>query len=190
MGHLDEGWAIIAAAFIAIIGIVLTGREGRKALRKQHTYSVLDKMNDWKELDDCYNKARSLMNAGKVPSRCNGSHTEDCDALDFLLNHYEFLSAAMISGDLDEPLVKSVEEGRLTRLFLKLFGYIEENRTTLSARGTWENMEYMCYRWTLIERDLDFRIAVRLGVRPNTTYFHAARDLVWAKIKERAAREP
>src|SRR3712207_5886170 len=109
MGSFDEGWAVIIAAFMAIAGILYSSKESRKALRKQHTYNVLDKMNDWDKLDEAYDKARAMMNEGKVPSRCKDADREICDTLDFLLNHYEFLAAAIVSGDLDEGLVKRIE---------------------------------------------------------------------------------
>jgi hypothetical protein len=128
---------------MAILGIFYTSRQQRKLLRKQHTYQVIEKLNDWKEFDANLDFASRLIKAGKIPRLCDEKNKEDCERIDLILNYYEFLCAAIIAGDIDEGLVRSVEESRLTRCFLKFIDYIQENRDDRGTQIIWENLEFM-----------------------------------------------
>jgi hypothetical protein len=179
---MDEGWAVIIAAAMAIVGILYSSRQQRKLLRKQHTYAVLDKMNDWKKLDDDLEFASKLIKAGQVPRLCDDQNESACERIDFLLNHYEFLSAAIISGDIDEGLVRKVEELRLTRLFLKFMDYIAENREDRGTNMMWENLEYMCHRWTVAKDDKYQDMLDRALLRPALASFQVVRPSVWEDL--------
>jgi Domain of unknown function (DUF4760) len=178
---MNEGLAIIVAAILAILGIFYTSRQQRKLLRKQHTYQVLDKLNDWGEFQENYDFAASLIKSGDpVPE----SHEH---RIDFLLNYYEFLAAAIIAGDIDEALVRRVEESRLCRLFLKLLPYVEQNRRELASEKLWENMEFICHRWA-VHQDDEFEAAMTaLALRPSITDFRGRRSEVMEALRQKAA---
>lgn len=181
---MDEGIAVIIAACLAILGIMYASRQQRKMLRKQHTYQVIEKLNDWKDFDERMDFASGLIRAGKVPTLCDEAHKENCDKIDFLLNYYEFLSSAIIAGDVDEGLVRRVEETRLSRLYLKFIEYVRENRDERDSRLLWENLEFMCYRWKLERDDAFGAIVTWFALRPSTARFHQQRDEIDAALKD------
>ncbi|HEX8579698.1 MAG TPA: DUF4760 domain-containing protein [Allosphingosinicella sp.] len=185
---MDEGISVIIAAVLAILGIFYASRQQRKMLRKQHTYQVLEKLNDWSDFEKNLDFASSLIRAGKVPRLCGESDKDSCDKIDFLLNYYEFLASAIIAGDIDEGLVRRVEQSRLCRLYLKFLPYIEENREDRESSSMWENLEFMCHRWTLGRSD-PFEAALTLFLlRPSAAHFHNDRDAIAIALREHSSR--
>jgi hypothetical protein len=145
---------------------------------------VLDKINDWEKFDKDLDFASGLIKAGRIPRLCDKRQKPTCDRIDFLLNHYEFLSAAIISGDMDEGLVRRVEESRLTRMFLKFIDYIAENRDERASNGMWENLEFICYRWKIAKPDPYERLWDRMLIRLEMNTFRGRRDEVWPMLVE------
>lgn len=187
---MDQPQAILTAATMAILGILYTARQQRKAIRKQHTYGVLDKLNDWEKFDTNYDYARKLMKAGEVPSSRKTSGRESAERIEFLLNHYEFLSACIIRGDIDESLVRLVEEGRLTRVFLKFMPYVEEVRSDLNSKEIWENVEFICHRWAVEPRDPFDSALSGFLLRPSKATFDSNREEAWKALQQKAATQP
>jgi hypothetical protein len=188
---LDEGIAVILAAVMAILGIFYTARLQRKMLRKQHTFQVIDKLNGWKELDECADFAAKLIRAGKVPTLCDDIHAESCEKIDFLLNYYEVLASAVICGDVDEELVFRMERGRLTRAYLAFIPYIDENRQDMLSLKLWENLEFLTYRWLSAKGDAFETLVDQMRLRPTVTGYDFRRDEIRQfLLKQRAALLP
>ena len=185
---IEEGLAIIIAAVLAIAGIVYTARQQRRMLRKQHTYQVLDKLNDWKEYEDNLDFAASLIKEGKVPNTCKAADKKACDKLDFLLNLYEFLASAIISGDIDEGLVKYVERDRLSRIYLKFIGYVHQNRAERDNDRIWENLEFMCHRWSATSADPFPGLIDRFRLKPSMNTFFSQRAEIRGALLELSRR--
>jgi hypothetical protein len=69
------------------------------------------------------------------------------DSLRMVLNHYEFISAGIRNGDLDETLIRDSERGTILNLFEGSRGYIDGLRTTRRRRATFEHLEWLHKRW-------------------------------------------
>jgi hypothetical protein len=102
---------------------------------------------DDSRFSDSLEKVRNLTRSNDLPNPNDDDRKSDTDDLDYLLNHYEFLSAAIWCGDIDERLMKSCEESRLTKLFTQTKTYIDENRRVDEQPSMWENLEKLVDRW-------------------------------------------
>lgn len=178
---LDEGFAVIIAAILAILGILYSSRQQRKLLRKQHTFQIIDKLNGWSELEECVSLAARLRRDVRIPTICDSDHKSDCDKLDFLLNYYEVLASAIICGDIDEELVRRMERGRFTRTYLSFLPYIEEARDELDSLQVWENLEFITYRWVSSKGDPFDNLIDQFFLRPTMNHLPFQRD----NIRER-----
>lgn len=184
---MDEGIAVIVAAIMAILGIFYSGRQQRKMLRKQHTFQVIEKLNGSKELDKHVDYASKMLKTNTVPRLCDENNEADCEKIDFLLNYYEFLACAVVSGDIDEELVRLMERSRLCRSYLQFIPYIEENRQERGSDQLWENLEFIAYRWLLPKPDpFDGLVSVFL-MRPAIGTYYLKREEISAFLhRERA----
>lgn len=184
---MDQGIAVIIAAAVAILGIFYTARQQRKMLRKQHTFQVIDRLNDWEAMDWHVDFAAGLIRRGAIPQICNEGQKADCDKLDWLLNYYEFLASAIICGDIDEELVKRTEESRLCRSYLKLLPYVREAREDRDDDKTWENLEFLVYRWVKPRADQYDQLLDRFFLRPTINNYHHMREEIAAFLDVKSA---
>lgn len=185
---MDQGVAILVTAVAAVISILISGTFNRRLMRKQHTYRVLERMNPWKRFDRAVSEASKLIKAGRIPDIDCAADEPQCDNLDFILNHYEFISAAIVCGDIDEALVKKVEDGRMRRVYLKFLPYIEQNRAARGDLEMWENLEFLVYRWEVQRKDpLDDMLSWVVG-RPFIGSFQSIRPVVAASLGELARK--
>ena len=185
---VDQGIAILVTAFVAVVSIFLTGLFNRRLARKQHTYRVLEKMNDWERFDAAFLKASNLIQARKIPSLSCNEDESDCDTLDFILNHYEFLAAAILTGDIEEKLVRSVEESRMCRVFLRLHTYVSQNRVARGNEKMWEHLELIVYRW-LKEPKPERASWIEMAIgKPLHQNFHNERDQIRTYLSCRASQ--
>ena len=161
---MDEGIAVLLAAALATIGIGFSGRQQRSLQRRQHTYQVLDRHNDWPLFDSNLIHVGHLVRDGRVPSRDEPGREDDIERIDFILNYYEFLSAAIWNGDIEEALVRECERGRIIRLSTTLAAYIRWNRDTFSLT-MWTHLDRLAARWekfptgtTGLDRGLEYML--------------------------------
>jgi Domain of unknown function (DUF4760) len=118
----------------------------------------------------------------------SASDEAECDNLDFILNHYEFVSAAIICGDVDEALVRRVEDGRMRRTYLKFLPYVDQNRQVRNDYKMWENLEFLVYRWEVAKVD-DFGSMIDwFRGRPSLGNFHNERTEVAKALHELATK--
>ncbi|MGQ7830530.1 DUF4760 domain-containing protein [Altererythrobacter sp. Z27] len=185
---MDQGVAILISAVIAVTSLFITGTFNRRLMRKQHTYQVLEKLNPSERFDEAVSKAAKLISDGRMPRLDCREDEAECDNLDFILNHYEFISAAIVCGDVDEKLVRRVEDGRMRRTYLKFLPYIEDNRELRSDIKMWENLEFLIHRWELQESDQFTNFVDRLIGRPPLANFHNERAEIATSLRDLAAR--
>lgn len=144
---MDTGLAIFVGAILATTGWLYGGRLQRLTARGHHTYQIVTRQQDDQRFIKSLETARLLIKDGSLLNLKDNSLKEQRNDLDYLLNHYEFLSAAIWRGDIDEKLMKSCEKSRLTSLFNQTKIYIDESRKTAKQPSMWENLERLAGRW-------------------------------------------
>lgn len=185
---MDQGIAILITAAVAVFSLFATSAFSRRLLRKQHTYRVLEKMNDWDRFDEALSGASKLIHHDLIP-RLNCAEDEPaCDMLDFLLSHYEFIAASIICGDVDERLVKKVEESRMCRVYLKFIDYVDSNRIDRKNDQIWENLEFMAYRWAVEKTDSFDNWLEWIAGRPFMGNFQNQREEIAASLHAEAIK--
>ena len=175
---VDQGIAILVTAIVAVTSIFLTGVFNRRLARKQHTYRILEKMNDWERFDQAFLRAAKIIQARRIPKMNCTEDEEDCDTLDFILNYYEFIAAAILSGEVEEELVRRVEESRMCRVYLRLIDYIFQNRVARQNETIWEHLELITFRWLTKSKVSAPDLVERLVGHPLHQNFHNERDEV------------
>ncbi len=144
---MDTGLAILISTIMATAGWFYTSRQQRQIDRRQHTYRIIIRQQDDPKFADSLDRIRTLLDKEKVPHPDDDHNREDIDKLDYLLNHYEFLSAAIWAGDVDENLMKSCEYSRITKLFGKMGTYINDCRDFREQPSMFENLDHLAARW-------------------------------------------
>lgn len=177
---LDRGWSIICAAIIAILGLMYTARQERRRLRREHTHRVLDKLNDWQSLDKNLAVLRKHFDSGTSLNINDPSQASIQTSADWVLDRYEFVAAAVLSGDLDENLIRQVEEGSMCRPTLLLYDYISQARELEGRNTIYENLEFITLRWRKrkISKIFSWPIDAFVG-RPLTTAVAKLFRQVW-----------
>lgn len=184
---MDEGIAIIVAAAAAIAGIFLTSRQQRRLYRREHTHKVLDKLYDWSDFNKNWTSAVSFLSRGE-PLSLSDSPATSRDAIDFILNYYEFVAGSIVSGDLDESLIRRVEEHRMCRIYLRNLTYVDAIREHYGTNTSWEHLEFICYRWKIVHQDIFDNIYYWITGRPPMGPFMGRRKEIKEEI-ERFATE-
>ena len=144
---MEPGTAILISAFAGTIGWFVTVRSNRLADRRQHTYRVIIRQQDDERFSTALEKIRQLLVDDDLPAPDDNQRLEDIKQIDYFLNHYEFMSAAIWCGDMDETLIRSCEYSRMTKLFSKMRGYIEASRRFREQPTMYENLENIRARW-------------------------------------------
>jgi hypothetical protein len=144
---VDQGLAVLIAASMGTLGILFTGRQQQRLQRRQHTFRVIERHNEWLVFDAALERVGYLTRNGRVPRRDERFRGRDIETIDFLLNYYEFLSSGIWCGDIDEALVRECEIGRLRRVHDKLADYIAWNRDESGSATMWRNLEQLAARW-------------------------------------------
>lgn len=64
-----------------------------------------------------------------------------------VINHYEFIAAAIRNGDIDETLVRDSERATILSMFEASKDRIEALRVTRRRRSVCEHLEWLHIRW-------------------------------------------
>lgn len=144
---MESGAAILISAALGTIGWYVTVRNSRWVDRRQHTYRTIMRQQDDSKFDESLARIRLVLEKNDIPEPDNTLRDEDIQKIDYLLNHYEFLSAAIWCGDMDEKLLRSCEFSRVTKLFEKMEGYIQASRKFRGQPTMYENLENLAGRW-------------------------------------------
>ena len=90
-----------------------------------------------------------------------------------ILNHYEFVAAAIRNGDLDERLIKDSERSSCMQLYRCCEAYIWALRDSRDRMSIYEHLEWLYQRWEVkqpgwLQRQWEaFRDAPMYGKRNN-----------------------
>jgi len=144
---IDQGLAVLIAASMGTLGILFSGRQQQRLQRRQHTFRVIERHNEWQMFDAALERVGFLTSTDRVPRRGERFRHRDTETIDFLLNYYEFLSSGIWCGDIDEALVRECEIGRFRRIHDKLAEYIAWNRKEGESMTMWRNIEQLAARW-------------------------------------------
>ena len=144
---LETSTAILFGAIFATVGWMHTSRAQRRADRRNHTYSIIIRHQDDSQFHDALKVVRETLEADNIPSPDDKERRSDIIELDYFLNTYEFLAAAIWCGDFDESLLKYCEYTRVTKLFRKMTPYIESCRKYRDQPTMFENLETLADRW-------------------------------------------
>jgi len=144
---METGTAIISAAILATIGWYVTSRYTQVISRRQHSFQVYDSYRNNKDFHTHRKRAHELVEAGDIPSCKDASRKADIESIDWLLNHYEFICGAILTGDLDERIFKRWEFSRIKNISTKFRDYIDENREKDDQPTLWESLDFMADRW-------------------------------------------
>lgn len=128
--------------------------------------SIILKQQDDKRFEAALEHLRSLLKEKDIPPVDDSDRKTDQDHLDYLLNYYEFLCAAIWCGDVDEKLIRLCEETRLRNLNSKLSGYISDNRKTHRQLTLWKNLEDMAVRWGKRRQPSSYRMYEVYALKP------------------------
>ena len=82
-----------------------------------------------------------------VPERETQEFKDLLPHLRLVLNHYEFVSAGIRRGDVDEQLVKDAERGTILSAYESLERWIFELRTNRRRQSLYEHLEWLHRRW-------------------------------------------
>lgn len=140
-------WSIVISAVVAILGWLYAARRQRNLSRKQHTFNAVL----WGSTNDRYiaamDKIRPRMQAGQ-PIQVVALDDAEQTAVRFLLNHYEFIAAAIRIGDIDEQLFKWAERSIVVLLFTVFEPYVYTRRSDRNRDTMFEHIEWLKRRWT------------------------------------------
>lgn len=160
------GVAIIISTGFATLGWLYTGRLQRLMDRRQHTYRIIIRQQDDEKFSVALERIRSLLEKGKIPRPDDETSREDVDKIDYLLNHYEFIAAAIWVGDVDEQLMKLCEYSRITKLHVKMADYINDCREYREQPTMFENLESLSSRWTDANQTLGEKVYEFVWLKP------------------------
>lgn len=148
---MDTGIAIFISALTATAGWLYSGHLNRVMDRRQHTYRIVIRQKDDEKFAAALRRVRALIKANDFPkSQDDDGRIDDVASIEYLLNHYEFLCAAICAGDVDENLVRACDETRIKRLCNKMADYIEVCRKDQPT--AFEHVEFMATRWRADDR--------------------------------------
>jgi Domain of unknown function (DUF4760) len=137
----------ISTVIFATAGWLWNGRLQRSTERRKHTYSIVA----LQQADNVYRSAIILLRGigpkGLTKKAAAALPQEDIDKLDHMLNHYEFLAAAIWCGDVDEKLIRMCDETLILALRSRLKIYMNEKKKNRDQPSMWEHMDNLATRW-------------------------------------------
>lgn len=139
--------AILIAAGLATMGWVYAARRQRFLARKHHTFNVM-LHTSW---NDKFGEA--FLTLAPYIKECNLPNLDSDDQKDLrsvvrrILNHYEFISAGVRNGDIDETLLRDSERGTIIALFKCCHNHIYAVRDTRDRQTVYEHLEWLKRRW-------------------------------------------
>ena len=145
--QIDTPIAILVAASFATMGWLWTGRRMRALSRKQHTFTVLFQSS----LNEVHMDAVKAITPHIRIFTCPDLNAEEnkivAMAFRKILNHYEFIAAAIRNGDFDERLFRDTERATILGVFETCEKYIYAVRTDRRRQTIYEHLEWLHRRW-------------------------------------------
>jgi len=143
---MDTGWAILLSAGIASVGWYVTNRNQQVMSRRQHTYRVFEDYRTEEVYTDCV-KTTYRLAPDNIPNPADDKRITDIEKIIYVLNHYEFIAAAIFNGDVDEGFFKSCEYTTIVRLPLWYEKFIKERIKIRKQKTAYKNLIDLSSRW-------------------------------------------
>lgn len=148
-------YVALAGVIFATLGWIWASRVNIIVNRRHHTYKMLHEQVASKEFERHRVRVRKSHIAGLRPDAGSGDARERAYAasVDYLLNQYEFIAAAVWIGDIDERLVFRSEHSRMAVLVDRYRDYMKRERdehaadTGLEGSTIWSEFETLVDRW-------------------------------------------
>lgn len=162
---MDTFHAILITGLLATIGWYYTARRTWALSRKQHTINIILQAN----FDDGFIGDRDAV----APLVREGAITPHKVAEQGLtekfrrvLNHHEFVAAAVRAGDIEEGMLKDAEAGLYVQLVEASRDYIRHQRNEANRPTLYEHLEWLHARWSLDPPNPWQRVWERVAERP------------------------
>lgn len=147
LASLPTGLVLAVSALLATLGWIYTARRARWLARKHHTFNTLTNV----QFSVAFRKAfKALSTYLKTEPRARLDEIEDEDTrqkVRLILNHFEFISAGIRRGDIDEDLVHDTYRGTVRVYFEQLEDYIYSVRNARKRNAIFEHLEWLYVRW-------------------------------------------
>jgi len=144
---MDTGWAILLSASFASVGWYVTNRNQQIMSRRQHTYRVFEDYRNKTEHTDSLKTVYQLAFDENIPNHLDKARADDIKKIIYVLNHYEFIAAAIFNGDVDEGFFRSCELTTIMRLPLYCEVFIDERKEFRKQRTAYKNLIDLSTRW-------------------------------------------
>jgi hypothetical protein len=167
--HLTlPNWVVLAGVEAAVWGWVVTSYMTLRNSIKQHTINTLLQSRisaTYMEHANCINKEffpPTTLTYDQVPLEYffDEKNFPTIKSVAYLLNYFEFLSAAIRHGDLDEKMLRSTLGGILGRFYERMMLFIkhqrgeEEGKKVANPRQL-EHFTWLYKRWKLMKAEED-----------------------------------
>lgn len=140
--------AILIGAALATTGWLYTARRARTLSKKQHTINLMIQASFNKEFLEARNALAPYLKDCCFPEDVIKGENDELKArFRAILNHYEFVSAGIRNGDLDERLLKDSERSSCTMLYKCCENYIWNLRDSRDRLTLYEHLEWLYERW-------------------------------------------
>lgn len=144
---MSEPWATILSVVVVMLGWVYTARRNRRLSRKQHTFNALLNTGFNATYLDSLITVKPYTHDSKPCPKPSELSEQEYKAVRFILNHFEFISAGIRNGDIDEQLFKDAERGTVVRLFEAFQDLIYGVRQDRKRDAIYEHIEWLYNRW-------------------------------------------
>jgi hypothetical protein len=146
---VEPQYAILIGAALATCGWLYGARRARSLSRKQHTINVMLQANLNKEFRAAQKLLGEAIDAGKCPDLRSKEYETLRDAFRMVANHYEFISAGLRNGDLEENLIRDSQRGQMLRLYSFCKDFIWNLRDARNRLTIYEHFEWLNGRWAV-----------------------------------------
>jgi hypothetical protein len=145
---MDQPTAVIIAAVFATVGWLYTNRSNRLLARRRHTFEMFRSYLADPQFILAVKNMGKMVRENRLPTDYRATdREEDIDNVMYLINHYEFVSAAIYNGDLDEKFIRAAEYSRMVRRIDLCMPFIVSIRDGRPQPTFSENLEQIVIRW-------------------------------------------
>lgn len=142
------GLAVLVSAALATLGWYFSNRQAQLLSRRQHSFEVYNSYRLNPDYEQVRQHVKGLFHGKAVPVAGEAGRENDIKQLDWLLGHYEFICATMMSGDVDERLMRRFEESRVRALYRQSKQYIDQDRKRQQQPTMYCELEAIARRWS------------------------------------------
>ena len=198
-GSQGDLYAFLIGAFLAVTGWVATNTINTVNQRKQHTLKILFEMRHSQIYQDhihslqaltrtyqAYNRALTCEEIETRPDETEGRvpSPEQINAVDFILNHFEFIALGVRNGDLDPHFVRKSLAGQILGTYTRFECWIETYAEATTVQGrryatlrTYENFLWLIAWYAELFPDRGYHTAIR----PRSAYLREIEGVLWVR---------